>query len=264
MKWNPFSTNLSISGIYVEKRIEFLCWRIESLLLDGGYGLITGDPGTGKSIILRILADRLSQMNDVTLGIISRPQSNISDFYREMGEIFGVSLKANNRWGGYRDLRNKWSEYLKSNILRPVLLIDEAQEMPTEVLNEIRLMSSSDLDSKVILAIVLCGDSRLLTKLRQPQLLPLGSRIRINHTQESLPKEDLQTMLKNLLTLAGAPSLFTPELIRILADQSSGNYRSLTILADTVLQEGFKKEVSQLTEQHYFEIFYPHKTKRKK
>src|SRR5690606_32310342 len=106
-----------------------------------------GDPGTGKSVALRLLAARLAKQRDVVVGTIDHPQSRVSDFYRELGDIFGISLGAHNRWGGFKALRERWSEHITTSMTRPVLVIDEAQEMLSTVLNELRILSSKQFDS---------------------------------------------------------------------------------------------------------------------
>ena len=55
--------------------------------------MVHGDPGSGKSIVLRVLAERLKKLPDVTVGAINHPQSNLADFYRELGDVFGVPLR---------------------------------------------------------------------------------------------------------------------------------------------------------------------------
>jgi hypothetical protein len=116
-------------------KIEAFCWRIEqSHVRDGGFALVTGDSGTGKSVVLRLLAERLARVRDLTVGVIAHPQSHVADFYRELGDVFGVALKPHNRWNGFKTLREQWAAHLESTLLRPVLLIDEAQEMPALVL----------------------------------------------------------------------------------------------------------------------------------
>jgi type II secretory pathway predicted ATPase ExeA len=94
LKWNPFSPELPTEAIYVPPRIENFCWRIEQAQIrEGGFAMIHGDPGTGKSVALRLLAGRLARLADITVGAINHPQSNLADFYREMGDIFAVSLR---------------------------------------------------------------------------------------------------------------------------------------------------------------------------
>ncbi len=94
LKWNPFAVNVPTEALHVTPRLESFCWRVQQLAGDGGFALITGAPGCGKSATLRILSASLATQRDVTVGVISRPQASIADFYREMGELFGVVPKA--------------------------------------------------------------------------------------------------------------------------------------------------------------------------
>ena len=199
LKWNPFSPELPAEALQTSARVDNFCWRVEhTLAREGGFALITGDPGTGKSVALRLLAGRLDQLRDLTVGAIAHPSSNLADFYREMGDLFGVELKPHNRWGGFKALRERWLAHLESTLLRPVLLIDEAQEMHPAVLNELRLLSSMQFDSRLLLSVVLAGDGRLSNKLRREELLPLGSRIRVRLHLEYAGREELMACLKHL------------------------------------------------------------------
>jgi type II secretory pathway predicted ATPase ExeA len=209
-----------------------------------------------------LLADRLARLPDVTVGVISHPQSNLADLYRELGDVFAVPLRPHNRWGGFKALRQCWQAYIESTLSRPVLLIDEAQEMSTPVLTELRLLSSMHFDSKIILSVVLAGDARLTHRFRQDELLPLGSRIRTRLTLDYATPEQLRACLKHLLTCAGNAKLLTPQLAATLADHAAGNYRTLTTLAGELLTIAAQRELSQLDEKLYFEVFAPAQTPR--
>ena len=178
LKWNPFSPELPGEALLATPKIEHFAWRVEQLVQEGGFALVTGESGTGKSVALRIVAGRLAALRDVTVGVIERPQSKSPDFYRELGDIFAVKLAPHNRWCGFKALRERWKAHVASSRIRPVLLIDEAQEMSPDVLSELRILSSADFDATSLLTVVLSGDGRLLELLRQEQLVPLGSRIR--------------------------------------------------------------------------------------
>ena len=256
LKWNPFSPELPAEALQTSARVDNFCWRVEhTLAREGGFALITGDPGTGKSVALRLLAGRLGQLRDLTVGAITHPSSNLADFYREMGDLFGVELKPHNRWGGFKALRERWLAHLESTLLRPILLIDEAQEMHPAVLNELRLLSSTQFDSRLLLSVVLAGDGRLSNKLRREELLPLGSRIRVRLHLEYAGREELMACLKHLLNSAGNASLMTPELCQTLCDHAVGNYRVLTTMAGELLATAAQRDLTQLDEKLYLELF---------
>jgi len=256
LKWNPFSPDLPTEALSLTAPVENFCWRIEQALVrEGGFALISGDPGTGKSVVLRLLAERLQRVREISLGAIAHPSSNLADFYREMGDLFAVELKPHNRWGGFKVLRERWLAHLDSTLLRPVLLIDEAQEMHPAVLNELRLLASARFDSRTLLSVVLAGDGRLTLKLRRDELLPLGSRIRTRLNMEYAGREQLLACLKHLQTTAGNAHLMTPELMATLCDHAVGNYRVLTSMAAELLTNAAQQEITQLDEKLYLQVF---------
>jgi general secretion pathway protein A len=257
LKWNPFSPELPGDGLLVTAKIEHFAWRVEQLVQEGGFALISGEPGTGKSVTLRILAQRLAAMRDVIVGAIERPQSRGPDFYRELGDIFAVKLAPHNRWGGFKALRERWKAHVASSRIRPVLLIDEAQEMSPDVLGELRILSSADFDATSLLTVVLSGDGRLLELLRQEDLVPLETRIRVRLVTEAAPRDELLELLRHALSKAGNATLMTADLMEALVDHSSGNYRLLMNMGGELLAYGMANEVAQLDEKCYLEVFQP-------
>lgn len=192
LKFNPFTPDVPIEALYVYPRLEQFCWRMEhAFIRDGGFAMISGDPGTGKSGSLRLLEARLTHVRDTQVGVIAHTSAGLADFYRELGDIFDVPLSPHNRWNGFKSLRERWISHMESTLLRPVLFIDEAQEMPACVLNELRLLTSSQFDSRILLSVVLAGDQRLTEKLRRDELVPLGSRIRVRLNIDYADSEQL-------------------------------------------------------------------------
>lgn len=255
LKFNPFSNDIPVEALWVPPALDSFCWRIENQVGEGGFALAIGEPGSGKSAALRVLRGRLGGLREVTVGVLTRPQAGLSDFYRELGELFGVSLRPSNRWASAKVLREKWHQHIDASLCRPALLIDEGQECAPAVLSELRLLSSADLDSRSILTVVLAGDSRLKGKLESPELLPLASRVRSRYRAEALPPAQLADCLNHLLRGAGNPKLMSPGLIQTLCEHAAGNLRLLMNMGDELLSVASHREVDRLDEKLYFEVF---------
>jgi len=159
-----------------------------------------------------------------------------------------IWLTSIGRWAICSASNSRWLAHLEGTLLRPVLLIDEAQEMQPAVLSELRLLSSMQFDSKTLLTVIFAGDDRLSNKLRRDQLLPLGSRIRTRLVMEYADRNEL-------LATAGNASLMTPELMQTLCDHAIGNYRVLTTMAAELLASAAQQEITQLDEKLYLQVF---------
>ena len=194
LKWNPFTPDVPGEALLVTPRIDHFAWRVEQLVQEGGFALISGESGTGKSVALRVVAQRLAVVRDVLVGAVERPQSKSADFYRELGDIFSVKLRPSNRWGGFRALRECWKTHVASTRIKPVLLIDKAQEMDPHVLSELRILVSADFDATSLLTVILSGDGRLLELLRHEDLIPLGTRIRAAPDRTGLARGTPRTL----------------------------------------------------------------------
>ena len=195
LKWNPFSPELPSDALLVtaaDRELRLACRTT------GPGGRLRADLGRVGNRQVGGPADRRR-----TPGGAARRGGRAcwngrsprrADFYRELGDIFSVKLSPSNRWGGFKALRERWRAHLASSRIKPVLLVDEAQEMAAEVLSELRILSSADFDATSLLTVVSGGDGRLLERLRQEDLVPLGTRIRTRlHTDSRLAGGTLRT-----------------------------------------------------------------------
>lgn len=255
LKWNPFAPDIPAEALVRTSKLDSFAWRLEHLAREGGFAAVLGDPGTGKSVALRVVAERLAALRDVTVGVLTRPQAGLADFYRELGHLFGVPLAPHNRWAGAKALREVWLAHVDAGVFRPVLLVDEAQEARTDVLCELRLLASTDLDARAILTVVLAGDRRLQEQLRRPELLPLESRLRVKLVMDAATREELAQCLRHGLEKAGNQKLMTPELQGTIVEHAAGNYRTLMTLANDLLLAGAQREAKQLDEKLFFDVF---------
>jgi len=257
LKFHPFQPSIPMEALFPVPEVLTFCRRVELSLEHGGYALITGEPGSGKSVALRQLAHHLSGLRDVEVGTICHPQSQVGDFYRELGDIYHVPLSPHNRFGGFKALRERWKEHIHKSLRRPVLLIDESQELPTSVLNELRVLTSERFDSEQLMSIVFAGDTRLPDRFRDPALVALGSRIRRRLTLRYASPEELLGCLSHVLSEAGNGSLMSEGLKRCVVEHSAGNYRVMMRLSDELLTVGAEREQSPLDEQLFLDVFQP-------
>ncbi len=264
LKWNPFSPDVPIEALFVPPPIDHFCWRLEQQVKDGGFALITGEPGVGKSVTLRLLSHRLQALPEQVVGVLTRPQSGIADFYRELGELFAVPLAPHNRWGGFKALRQRWQQHLSATLWRPALLIDEAQEMDPAVLSELRLLSSTQFDSCSILTVVLAGDGRLLERFSHRDLLPIASRIRVRLNLEPKTPKQLAEYLEHVLAQAGNPRLMTKQLVSTVCEHAAGNYRTLCTMGAELLAAAAQREAPEIDEKLFLELFVPAQTSRRR
>lgn len=257
LKYNPFLPDLPPEALYDIPGTESFGLRVKSIAEHGGFALITGDPGLGKSKTLQKIAHELEQIPDLTVGVMQRPQSNLGDFYREMGELFNVNLSPANRYGGFKALRDRWERHCQSTLLKPVLLIDEAQHVSTECLTELRILQSHRFDSQSLLFTILCGDNRLPDRFRTADLLPLGSRIGLRLLLEPLSPEQLQDYLYFALETAGNRQLMSDELIITLSGHAANNLRVLNQMAADLLAAAVQQNLPCIEASLFFQLFSP-------
>ena len=147
------------------------------------------------------------------VGVLERPQSRPADFYRELGDIFSVKLSPSNRWGGFKALRERWRAHVASSRIKPVLLVDEAQEMsrggPQRTADSLqrRLRRHVAVDGGALRAM---ADSWNGCGIRTWSRW--GRRIRTRLATEAASREELSELLSHALAKAGNATLMTAEL----------------------------------------------------
>lgn len=264
LKYNPFLPDVPSQALFTIPGTEPFILRMASMAAQGGFALITGEPGLGKSKTLQKIAHRLEQIPDLTVGVMQRPQSKLADFYRELGELFHVDLTPANRYGGFKTLRDRWKAHCQSTLLRPVLLIDEAQQVSTDCLTELRLLQSHHFDSQSLLFTILCGDNRLPDRFRTAELLPLGSRIGPRLILSPLTPEQLSAYLNFALEQAGNSQLMSEELKNTLTAHAANNLRVLNQMAAELLIAAAQRNLPRMDESLFFELFSPTSSKSRR
>ena len=174
LKWNPFTPDVPVEALPEPPHRSFLLAGRAARRR----GRVRADQRrAGHRQVRRAAPARRAAEDCPTCAstILSRPQAAPPDFYRELGDLFGVTLSPHNRWASTKVLRECWQAHIEPPLFRPVLLVDEAQEMLPAVLGELRLLSATPArHPRAAHRACSAGDSRLLEKLRLPRAAAPG------------------------------------------------------------------------------------------
>ncbi|MCB1762476.1 MAG: AAA family ATPase [Gammaproteobacteria bacterium] len=234
----PFTLLPDASFLYMGKGHSIAYSMLEyGLLNQAGFSVITGEVGSGKTTLIRHLLEHLSE--DVTVGLVSNT-------HREMGELlqwvlyaFGQDYRETNRVTLFDTFtRFLIEEYAQNH--RTVLIIDEAQNLHPQVLEELRMLSNVNADKNQVLQLILVGQPQLLSLLKRPELLQFRQRIAVDYHLNALDESDVLRYIEHRTRHAGVERLlFTEEAARLIYRASSGIPRIVNLICDTALVYGF-------------------------
>jgi len=205
-----------------------------------GIILITGEVGSGKTTLCKALLNRLPK--DTKTSVIFNPYFSDIQLLKAIVEDFGIQVEKKNRL----DIIKKLNEFLldiNQRGLNAVLIIDEAQNLKPNQLEQIRLLSNLETTNYKLLQIVLVGQPELLEKLKQFNLRQIYQRIFVKYNLMPLKEEELESYIKFRLEKAGSSDIkILPESYRLIYEFSSGIPRLINMLCDRALLCGFVRE----------------------
>jgi general secretion pathway protein A len=209
-----------------------------------GFTVITGEIGCGKTTLVRHLLRKLD--DHVTVCLISntpRTQDRLLQW---------VMMSLNQPFeGSYPALFSQFQRFLYdqySKGRRTILIVDEAQNLGFEALEELRMLSNVNIDKQQFLQIILVGQPQLKDILRAPQLLQFAQRVSSDFHLRPLNSHEVGDYIEFRLRAVGSRSqLFTDDACKIIADTSRGIPRTINILCDTALVYGFAACAQQIT-----------------
>jgi type II secretory pathway predicted ATPase ExeA len=221
-----------------------------------GFVVVTGDIGTGKTTLCRALLEQIDRTTFTAL--VLNPFLSEEDLLKRILLDFGVisreELKKRNLTGvSKQELIDAISDFLLGLIplkASAMLIIDEAQNLPLQVLEQIRILSNLETDKEKLLQIILVGQLELQTLLRSPELRQLDQRVSIRYELRPLDAETVAAYVAHRLTIAGgsASVAFTAKALAEVHRLSGGIPRLINLICDRALLGGFSLQTNRITE----------------
>jgi general secretion pathway protein A len=244
----PFSIAPDPRYLYMSgKHREALAHLLYGFNSDGGFVLLTGDVGTGKTTICRCLLEQIPEKT--AIAFIVNPKLTVEELLAVICDEFGIRYPADNKSIKiFIDNINSYLLEAHAKDHRAVLIIDEAQNLGAAVLEQLRLLTNLETNQVKLLQIILMGQPELRDKLSQPELLQLSQRIIARYHLGALTKKEVSAYVAHRLTIAGVRDpLFSDSAIDKLYKLSGGVPRLINVLCDRALLGVFAHGKKQVT-----------------
>lgn len=243
LKENPFNVNPDPRYLFLtphtQEALACLTYGIETRK---GFILLTGEVGTGKTTLINKLLEWLHKERVFT-AFVFNPRLSVSQFFDFMLADFGIQCESHQKGQMLLKL-NQWllDRYRAGE--RAVLIVDEAQNLSPQMLEEIRLLTNLETSTEKLLQIVLAGQPELEQKLNQPDLRQLRQRITLRAKTRQLTLEETQGYIEERLRIAGSenPDIFTPEAVAMVHRYARGIPRVTNLLCEHALVSSFADE----------------------
>lgn len=220
-----------------KKALQSLLYSIRA---GEGFAQITGEPGTGKTLILRTLLKELG--NEVNTALILNPKLTPQELLGTILEDLGIDpsrIQERSKEERFRYFREYLLEEANQGI-STVIIIDEAQNLPNDTMEELRLLSNLETEKKKLLQIILVGQVELEKKLQSPELKQLDQRITIRYRMRPLSRINTIAYVNHRLQIAGGGSAcFSPRVLGTVYKYSRGVPRLINIICERALMAAF-------------------------
>lgn len=269
LKQPPFSIAPDPRYLFMsERHREALAHLLYGIDAGGGIVLLTGEIGTGKTTLCRCLLEQIPPTCNIAY--VFNPKLTVTELLESICAEFHIALPAHERRSGTRAWTDALNRYLlaqhacgRSN----VLVIDEAQNLAPDVLEQLRLLTNLETNERKLLQIILIGQPELRTMLAQPKLEQLAQRVIAHYHLGPLNEQETAAYVQHRLTTAGlnGPSPFAPAVIRHIHRLSAGVPRRINLLCDRALlgayAQGLHHADRRTVEHAASELFISHGTR---
>jgi putative secretion ATPase (PEP-CTERM system associated) len=237
----PFSLLPDPAFLYMsEKHRMALAMLQYGLMNQAGFTVITGEIGSGKTTLVRQLLNDID--DDVVVGLVTNTHRNFGELLQWVLLAFGLEYRNKKKVELYQTLADYIAEeYAQER--RTVLIIDEAQNLSPDALEELRMLSNINADKNQVLQLILVGQPGLRDVLRRPQLQQFAQRVAVDFALRALNLEETWNYIRHRVQVAGGePGLFDTRACAAVYYYTGGTPRLVNVLCDTALVYGYAEQ----------------------
>jgi type II secretory pathway predicted ATPase ExeA len=229
-----FSNDIEPEDLYASTALQELEVRLGHLIEMRGLGLVTGESGSGKTSACRKVVGALHSGLYRTL-YVPLSTGNVMDLYKTIAWELGLPTERS-RAALFRQIQAEVSRLCLEARCRPILIVDEAHHLRSDVLEDLRLLTNYAMDSDNRLCLLFVGHPELRRRLGMAAHEALSQRIVVRHHMQSLARDELEGYLKHLLQLGGVQvPLFEPGALEAVYQATSGLPRKVNLLTHHAL-----------------------------
>ncbi len=250
----PFSIQPDPSFLFMGREHTLAYRMLEYGVINrAGFVVVTGEIGCGKTTLLRKLLDNLDE--DVLVGLINSTHQDVHELLQWVLYAFELDYKGKTRLELYETFQNFLiEEYARGR--RCILIIDEAQNMATDTLEELRMLSNINADKDMLIQLILVGQPELRALLNRPELYQLVQRVSVDYHLKPLTSLDTARYIHHRLEVVGRNDpLFTPEACDLVHRATGGVPRLINILCDTALVYAYADERPMVDKETVLYVF---------
>jgi general secretion pathway protein A len=238
----PFAITPDPRYLYMSARhTDALAHLLYGISESGGFIQLTGEVGTGKTTLIRSVLEQLPEKADIAL--ILSPQLTTLEFLETITQELRCAPASERTVKAQIDVLNAALMRAHAEGRRVVLIVDEAQTLSPELLEQVRLLTNLETSKQKLLQIILIGQPELRELLHRPDMRQIAQRITGRYHLEPLTKEDTRAYVNHRLRVAGAQSdIFTSSAIGALYKRSRGIPRLINVIADRALLAGYTQD----------------------
>lgn len=252
MSMDPFPKDLEAKHQFKSQDFLQALSRLEFLKKSGGFGLLTGEPGVGKSFLLRCFVETLNP-NLFKYVYIPITTLTVMDFYRALCDGLGVN-PAHKKILMFKQIQEAIYVLFNSKNITPVIIVDEAQFLKNSVLDDLRIIFNFVMDSKDYAVLLLVGQTPIVTQLSRQNHEALRQRILVNYCLKGLTREETKEYIVSRLKLAGCHEpIFTENAFELLYSCTNGCIRTLNSLVKMCLISGANQKMTSIDTEVVFQ-----------